>query len=98
MSEFVDKIKYNFKQTLLQFVVFLIRLLTGALVGATIALTVQSLMGTGILIFMFIVITTIGVILRATWDWGLLPAIILLLVFALIGVLLKLYIHTAAVG
>lgn len=98
MSEFVDKIRYNFKQSLLHFAIFLVRLLTGALVGATIALTLQSLLGTGIFIFMFVVITTMGVILRATWDWGLLPAIILLLVFALIGVLLKLYIHTAAVG
>jgi len=98
MSEFVEKIKYNFKQSLLHFAIFMVRLLTGAFVGATIALTMQSLMGTGILIFMFIVVTTIGIILRATWDWGLLPSIILLLVFALIGVLLKLYIHTAALG
>ena len=98
MSEFVDKIRYNFKQSALHFMVFLVRLFTGAFVGATIALTLQSLMGTDILVFMFIVVTTIAVILRATWDWGLLPSIILLLVFALIGVLLKLYIHTAACG
>jgi hypothetical protein len=98
MSEFVDKIRYNFKQTALHFLIFLVRLSIGAFVGTTIALTVQSLLGTEILVFMFIVITTIAIILRATWDWGLLPSIILLLVFALIGVLLKLYIHTAAIG
>ena len=33
MSEFVDKIRYNFKQSALHFAIFLVRLLTGAFVG-----------------------------------------------------------------
>lgn len=98
MSEFAEKIKYNLKSSALHFLIFLVRLLTGAFIGVTIALTAQNLLEAGMVLFMFIVVVTIGVVLRVTRDWGLLPCIILLLVFALLGVLLKLYIHTAAVA
>jgi len=99
MNELAHKIKYNFKQNALQFGVFLVRLLTGAFVGVTLAMIVQTMLASsGIFLFMFVVISTMGIILRFTSDWGMLSCLILLLVFMLIGVLLKLYIHTAAMG
>ena len=96
MSEFTEKIKGNFRDTLHKTSLFLVRLFTGALLGTTLALIVQGLTPISTFLFMFIAITTIGVILRLTRYWSFAGTIILLLVFALIGVLLKLYIHTAA--
>lgn len=96
MGEFSERIKDNVRGSAKQLMIFLVRLTTGALLGLTIALVTQSFSPIGIFLFMFIVITTIGVILRITRYWSLPANIILLLVLALIGVLLKLYIHTAA--
>ena len=96
MSEFTEKIKGNFRETSYKLSLFLVRLLTGALIGTTLALIVRGLTPVSTFIFMFVVITTVGVILRLTRYWSYAGTIILLLVFALIAVLLKLYIHTAA--
>lgn len=98
MGEFTEKIKGNVKGSLLEFVIFLVRLTTGAFLGLTVALTAQNMLGFSQLVFMFIVISAMALIVRLTRGWGLLGSIILLLVFVLIGVLLKLYIHTAAIG
>ncbi len=96
MSEFTEKIKGNLRETTYKMSLFLVRLLTGTLIGTTLALIVGGLMPISTFVFMFVVITAIAVILRLTRYWSYAGTIILLLVFALIAVLLKLYIHTAA--
>lgn len=96
MSELTERLKHNLKGSALQLTLFLIRLLTGSLLGLTIAVSMKTMNQISMFLFMFIVITVTGVILRITRYWSMLAVIILFLVLALIGVLLKLYIHTAA--
>lgn len=96
MSELAEKIKGNLRETSYKLSLFSVRLLTGALIGTTLALIVRGLTPVSTFIFMFVVITAIAVVLRLTRYWSYAGTIILLLVFALIAVLLKLYIHTAA--
>jgi fatty-acid desaturase len=98
MSEFAERIKDNVRGSAKHLTIFMVRLLTGSLLGVTLALITQNLTNPpiGTFLFMFIAITTIGVVLRITRYWSLAATVILLLVLVLIGVLLKLYIHTAA--
>lgn len=96
MSEFAERIKDNVRGSAKHLTIFTVRLLTGTLLGTTLALIAQSFSPMSIFLFMFIVITTTGVVLRITRYWSLAATVILLLVLVLIGVLLKLYIHTAA--
>lgn len=98
MSELTEKIKFNVKESMWQLLIYMIRLLSGGFLGLVIAVANQTLTGTGPLIFMFIVVTTIAVILRITRHWSLMASIILFLSLVLIGVLLKLYIHTATIA
>lgn len=96
MSDFAERFKDSVRGTTKQLTIFLVRLFTGALLGLSLALAAQSFSPISIFLFMFVVITTTGIVLRVTRYWSLPAAIILLLVLVLIGVLLKLYIHTAA--
>lgn len=96
MGDFAEKIKDNVRGTAKQLTIYVVRLLTGALLGTTLALITQSFSPISIFLFMFIVIVTLGLVLRVTRYWSLPACVILLLVLVLIGVLLKLYIHTAA--
>ncbi|MBY0314084.1 MAG: hypothetical protein K2Q26_01105 [Bdellovibrionales bacterium] len=98
MGEFAERIKFSLKESLLEFLIFLVRLASGVFLGLTLAVTSEAIWHTGILVFMFIVVVTMGVIARITRYWGLLTSVILLLSLVLIGVLFKLYIHTAIVG
>ncbi len=96
MSEFAERIKDNVRGSAKHLSIFVVRLITGSLLGMTLALVTQSFSPISTFLFMFIAITTIGVVLRLTRYWSLAACVILLLVLVLIGVLLKLYIHTAA--
>lgn len=98
MNQFVHRMRYSTSEASFQFLVFLVRAISGLLLGLTMAIAGQEAVGFGNLLFMFIVVTTTGVSLRLTKGWGLLASIIILLVLVLAGVLLKLYIHTAMGG
>jgi hypothetical protein len=98
MSQFADRLKENAKESMSHSLVFFVRLITGTILGLTIALTAQNMTQMSHLVFVFIVMLTAALLLRVTRHWGLLPVMILMLVLSLVGVLLKLYIHTAAVG
>lgn len=99
MSEFADRFKENARESFAQMGVYLVRLLTGTILGLTIALTAQSMMeNLSNLLFVFIVMVTAATVIRITRYWGILSVLILMLVLALLGVLLKLYIHTSAAG
>lgn len=95
MNEFVQRVRYNASEASFHFLIFLIRSISGLLLGLTLAISGQEIIGYGNLLFMFVVVLTTGLVLRATKGWGLLSAVIILLVLVLMGVLLKLYVHTA---
>lgn len=95
MNNIKERISVSFKESLLAFSIFLLRLFSGALLGMTVAISMQTFMGIGIFSFMFIVILTSMLVLHVTRSLGLLGAIIFLLVLVLLGVLLQLYIYKA---
>ncbi len=95
MNNIKERISLTFKESLMAYSIFLLRLFSGALLGLTVAVSMQTFMGIGIFSFMFIVILTSMLVLRVTRSLGLLGSIIFLLVLVLIGVLLQLYIYKA---
>lgn len=95
MNNIKERISVSFKESLMAFSIFLLRLFSGALLGMTVAISMQTFMGIGIFSFMFIVVLTSMLVLHVTRSLGLLGAIIFLLVLVLIGVLLQLYIYKA---
>jgi hypothetical protein len=95
MNNIKERISVSLKESVLAFTIFLLRLFSGALLGLSIAISMETFMGIGIFTFMFIVILTSALVLRMTRLLGLLGAIIFLLVLVLIGVLLQLYILKA---
>jgi len=98
MNQFADRFKENARESMGKMGLYLVRLVTGTLLGLTIALTAQNMAELSHLMFVFVVMLTAAVVLRITRHWGLLSVLILFLVLALVGVLLKLYIHTSAAG
>jgi hypothetical protein len=98
MSQFADRIKENARESLSHILVFIVRLFMGTIVGLTIALTAQNMTEMSHLVFVFVVMLTAALMLRLTRNWGLLSVVILMLVLSVVGVLLKLYIHTSPVG
>mgnify|MGYP001547360366 CR=1 FL=1 len=98
MNQFADRFKENARETFAHMGVYLVRLFTGTLLGLTIALTAQNMVELSHLMFVFVVMLTAALVIRITRHWGILSVLILMLVLALLGVLLKLYIHTSAAG
>lgn len=96
MNDFKERMTTNMKDSFLAFTVFLLRLLSGVLLGLAIAISVEKFMNIEIFSFMFIVVFTSSLILYITRSLGLLGSIIFLLVLVLLGVLLQLYILKAA--
>lgn len=96
MNTIKERISENVKSSLQTFIIYLLRLFSGILLGLTFALFAEEFAGIEIFSFMFIVIITSLLTLRITRNLGLLGAIIFLLVLVLIGVLLQLYILKAA--
>lgn len=95
MNNIKERISMTAKENLMAFTIFLLRLLSGVILGLAIAISMQQFMGIGIFSFMFIVILTSLIVLRITKTLGLLGSIIFLLVLVLIGVMLQLYILRA---
>lgn len=95
MSEFIENMQHTLKKNSQNIGIFILRLISGMVVGLTLTLIAQEMIGYGQLLFWFIIILTTAVFLKTTKGWKLSGVVALDFVFLLIGLLLKMYILIA---
>ena len=99
MAEMVGRMQTQLKKTSSDLVLFLIKLVSGALLGLTFALVTEVLLGHGegesVLVLIFVIVLTTGLFLRVAKNWSLTAILVFDLVCVLVGMLLRLYIMVA---
>ncbi len=99
MSELVDKMQYRLKKSSGDIFNFCLKLLTGLVMGLTLALIIHEMMGKkdgeGMLSFLFIIAVVTGVFMRVAKKWSVVSVLVFDLVCILIGIILKFYIMVA---
>ena len=99
MEEMVGKMQSHLKKTSSDLLLFVFKLVSGGILGLTLALIRQEVLGKAegenLLAFFFVIIVTTSVFLRIAKAWGLTAILIFDLVCVLIGMVLRLYIMVA---
>lgn len=98
MSELVGRMQQGIKQGSSDILLMALRALTGTVIGITVGLIVQEVLGQGqeiTLAFVFALVTTFALVWRLTRGWGLAAILLFDLITVLVGVLLRLYIMVA---
>lgn len=95
MSHIASNMKEGVRTTSYNLATFLLRLVTGSVLGLTIALVVQELTKTGNLVFVFVLLIVGGLFMKLSSKWGLGQILIFDLIAVLIAQLLRMYIYLA---
>ncbi len=99
MREFADKMQVSLKKNSSDLFTFLLKIVSGSLLGLTFALIVQEIMGKkdgdALLSFVFMILVIMAVFLRISKKWNLPAVLIFDLVCVLVGMVLRLYIMVA---
>lgn len=98
MSEFVGRMQQGLKQNSSDLALITLKILSGGVVGFTLALIVQEILGQPsemTLAFIFSFAVTMAVFWRLTRSWGLSAVLVFDLVAVLTGILLRLYVMIA---
>lgn len=98
MSEFAGRMQQGLKQTSTDFALVALKLVSGSVVGFTLALIVQEILGQPpemTLAFIFTFSVTLAVFWRLTRSWGLSTVLVFDLIAVLTGLLLRLYVMVA---
>jgi hypothetical protein len=98
MGEFIENMQYQLKKNSQNIGLFVVRFFSGLMLGITITLVGQQIMGYGQLLFWFVIILTTTVFLKITKGWKWTGVIVLDFVLVLIALLLKMYILIAPGG
>ena len=99
MGELVNRVQVRLKKTSGDLLTFVLKSVSGGIVGLTLALVVHEAMGKregdDLLSFLFIVVVTCGAFLRVSKKWALPAVLIFDLICVLIGIVLRLYVMVA---
>lgn len=99
MTQMVGRLHTQFKKTSGDFGVFMLKLFSGLVLGFTLALIMQEILGKAegenVFGFIFVVVVAIGAFLRVSRSWGLATVLVFDLIAVLVGLLLRLYIMVA---
>lgn len=72
-----------------------LRVVTGLMLGLTLALIGQELIGYGSLALLFVMVVVVGLVVKTTSGWGIGKILIFDLILALVAMLLRMYILVA---
>jgi hypothetical protein len=98
VSEFAGRMQHGLKQTSTDFALLALKLASGGVVGFTLALIIQEILGQPdeiTLTFAFTFSVTLAVFWRLTRSWGLSAVLVFDLIAVLTGLLLRLYVMIA---
>ncbi len=95
MGEFMNQIQDRVRSSTSQLLLMVVKILTAALLGLTLALIFQELIGFGIFSFILIILVVAFALLRIMkpWTWG--RVLIFDLICVLVALLLRMYILIA---
>jgi hypothetical protein len=91
----MENMQYRLKSSSFGFFTFIVKLLTGLVLGLTFALIAQEMIGFGDFAFAFVITVIAGAFYRIAKSWKLLALILFDVFCVLVGMLLKMYILIA---
>lgn len=99
MGEMVGRMQSHLKKSSGDFLLFFVKMVSGAVLGLTFALIMQEALGKAdnenLLAFFFVIIVTTAAFLRISKAWGFTALLVFDLICILIGMVLRLYIMVA---
>ena len=95
MSQFVNNVQVRIKNTSAGFFTFVLKLTSGLLLGLTIALVGEEMIGYGNVSFTFIIVIITGSFLRISRPWGVVGVVTFNLICVMLAMLLRMYILIA---
>jgi len=95
MKGFSSNVQDGVKTSSVSFFCLTLRVLTGFMLGLTLGLIGQELIGYGTLALTFLMVVVIGLVLKTTSGWNIGKILILDLILVLVAMLLRMYILVA---
>lgn len=95
MSELIDRLNVRIKSTSSHLGLYSLKVFTGLLVGLTISLIGQEIIGYGNFSLTFVSVVIMGAFLRTSKHWSLTGIIIFDFICLLIAMLLRMYIQSS---
>lgn len=95
MSHLIDQLQVKVKKTTSSFFVFFFRLLSGFMLGLTLAIVGQVIFGYQQMMYVFFIVLIMGIFMTLSRNWGMFSIILFDMLFFLSAVLCKMYILVA---
>lgn len=95
MGQFITDMQYKIKTSSTSLITFILKTITGAFLGLTLALIGQEMLGYGTFSFVLFIVVTAGAFLRLAKSWSWIGVLVFNLICVLIGLLLRMYIVIA---
>ena len=95
MSNFTDSLQHKIKTSSAGLATFVLKVISGFVLGLTLALIGEQAIGYGNISFLFVILITTLVFVKITKPWAVVPVLVFDLVMILIGLLLRMYILVA---
>ncbi|MNL11485.1 hypothetical protein D3C87_1323230 [compost metagenome] len=95
MNGFANNMKDGAKNSSISLFHIFLRLVTGLLLGLTLALIGQELVGYGSFALMFVMVTVVAIVFKIFSSWGVGQILIFDLIVVLVAMLLRMYILVA---
>ncbi len=95
MGLVTEKVQLHLKKSSTGAFLFLVRMISGMILGLTFALVGEEIFGYGTFAFLFVIVVLTSLVLRFSRNWGFVGILVFDLVCVLIGMLLRLYIVMA---
>ena len=95
MGQILQTINVKVKSSSNNFLIFLLRLASGAMLGLTLALIGQEIFEYQVFSFVFVIVITTGLFLRRSRRWGAARVFVFDLICVLVALLLRVYILVA---
>lgn len=95
MQSFSTNVQDGVKTSSVSLICLTLRVLTGFMLGLTLALIGQELVGYGTLALTFMMVVVVGLVLKTTSGWNIGKILILDLILVLVAMLLRMYILVA---
>ncbi len=95
MQSFSTNVQDGVKTSSVSFICLTLRVLTGFMLGLTLALIGQELIGYGTLALVFMMVVVMGLVVKTTSGWNIGKVLILDLILVLVAMLLRMYILVA---
>ena len=99
MGEMVGKMQTQIRKTSSDVLLFALKLASGLVLGLTLGLIMQEVLGKAegenVIAFVFVILVTAGAFMRIARTWGFTAVLVFDLVSVLAGMILKLYIMVA---